>query len=267
MVHRILAFVRRDLAIERSYRFVWVTRIVGLVLAIAFAFYFTRLVVVPSATLAPYGGNLLAFLVTGLAAQGMTGGAVTQLTARLRESMIVGTFESLLLTRASPLEIAIGFQVVPLGLQVGRIVGTLGIPALFFGGNFPRANFFAAVVIVAAGLASLVALGIIAAGFYIWFRRGEPVTWVVSIGGAFLGGLLFPVELLPEPLQFVSALLPVTHIVSGLRRALLLGAGIGDLLSQLLALLSFAVVMTPLAIVFYTNALDRALSRGDINRY
>jgi ABC-2 type transport system permease protein len=267
MARRILAFVRRDLAIEASYRFVWVTRVVGLILATALAFYFTRLVAVPSATLAPYGGDLLAFLVTGLAAQGMTGGAVAQLTARLRESMVVGTFESLLLTRASPLEIALGFQIVPLAMQVARIVGTLAVAALLFGVDLSRADWVAALVIVAFGLASLIALGFLAGAFYVWFRRGEPVTWAISVGGAFLGGLVFPVELLPEPLQFVSNLLPVTHIVSGLRRALLMGAGIDSLLSQVLALLAFAVIMTPLAIALFTRAIDRALARGDINRY
>ncbi|MBI3072460.1 MAG: ABC transporter permease [Deltaproteobacteria bacterium] len=266
-MHRVFAFVRCDLAIERSYRFVWVTRIVGLVFATALAFYFSRLVAVPSPALAPYGGNLLAFLVTGLAAQGMTGGAVARLTARLRESMVVGTFESLLLTRASPLEIAIGFQIVPLALQVGRIGATIAIAAFLFGVDFSRADWFAALTIVAIGIASLTALGFLAAAFYVWFRRGEPVSWAISLGGAFLGGLVFPVEFLPEPLQFVSNLLPVTHILSGIRRALLMGAGVGDLLSQILALLAFAVIMMPLAVALFTRAIDRALARGDINRY
>ena len=133
--------------------------------------------------------------------------------------------------------------------------------------DLSRADFFSAAAIVVFGLASLIALGFLAAAFYVWFRRGEPVTWAVAVGGAFLGGRVFPVELLPEPLQLVSNILPVTHIVAGLRRALLMGAGIDDLLTQILALLAFTVIMTPLSIALFTRSIDRALARGDINRY
>ena len=45
---------------------------------------------------------------------------------------------------------------------------------------------------------------------------------------AFLGGLLWSVNSLPDPLGPIAGLLPMTHAIDGLRAVLVRGAGLAD---------------------------------------
>lgn len=63
----------------------------------------------------------------------------------------------------------------------------------------------------------------------------------------FLCGLLWPVEQLPEYLQWISKFLPLTYAVDGLRDIMLHGENLLDIWVELSVLVGFAVVMSVLA--------------------
>ncbi|MEZ4335707.1 MAG: ABC transporter permease [Sandaracinaceae bacterium] len=58
-----------------------------------------------------------------------------------------------------------------------------------------------------------------------------------------LSGFVFPIENMPEVLQYLTVIIPARYFVEGLRGVLLRGNGLEDLWPQALALLAFAVVM------------------------
>jgi ABC-2 type transport system permease protein len=43
-------------------------------------------------------------------------------------------------------------------------------------------------------------LGIISAAFIMRFKKGNPVTWMVATASELLGGVYFPIDVLPERL-------------------------------------------------------------------
>ncbi len=63
----------------------------------------------------------------------------------------------------------------------------------------------------------------------------------------FLCGLLWPVEQLPEYLQWVAKFLPLTYAVDGLREIMLYGGNLVDVWVELSVLVGFGVLMSILA--------------------
>ena len=63
----------------------------------------------------------------------------------------------------------------------------------------------------------------------------------------FLSGVIQPVENLPDPLQNISVILPLTYGVEGLRLIMIDGSNLSQASSEILALVIFATVFVSLA--------------------
>jgi ABC-2 type transport system permease protein len=150
-------------------------------------------------------------------------------------------------------------------LLFGTIV--LGIP-------MPPASIHWGMLLAAwlFGLAGLAFQGIFLGGISLIVARhnyfiGE------AVAGAFylLCGAVFPIDILPRPLQLLGQALPLTYWLETLRRALL-GNGAGELLSALsdrvllLILAGSTILLAVLSMWFYRWAENLAREKGLIDR-
>jgi ABC-2 type transport system permease protein len=71
-----------------------------------------------------------------------------------------------------------------------------------------------------------------------------------------LSGYLFPRAAMPEPAQWVGALLPLIWFLEILRGILLKGIGIRDLWGELGALAAFALALLALSVQRFSKSLD-----------
>jgi ABC-2 type transport system permease protein len=69
--------------------------------------------------------------------------------------------------------------------------------------------------------------------------------------------MLFPVTILPDWLQLIAKLNPMTHALNAMRAALLGGAGLPQLLPAIEILLLSAIVLLPLSMLFFYWTLER----------
>jgi ABC-2 type transport system permease protein len=58
-------------------------------------------------------------------------------------------------------------------------------------------------------------------------------------------------------MQSISKLLPLTYAVDALRRVMVLGAGIPEIATDLVALIGFGVVMIAIAVPVFKRAMTR----------
>jgi len=159
-----------------------------------------------------------------------------------------GTMERLMASPVSRLDIVIGYL---LGFFIFALTQTL-IIVLFtiyvldvnYSGDLWQIFIFQIVVIVVA-----VNLGI----FTSTFARNEfqmvqfiPLIIVPQI---FLCGVIWPVEQMPDYLQWLSAVLPLTYAVDGLRDIMLHGQNLLDVWLDLVVLVAFAAGTSVLAAI------------------
>lgn len=159
-----------------------------------------------------------------------------------------GTLERLLVSPALRLDIVVGylfgFFIFALTQTLIILFFTIYVLDVTYHGQLWGILLFQIVVITGA-----VNLGI----FISTFARNEfqMVQFIplIIIPQVFLCGVLWPVEQMPDYLQWLSKILPLTYAVAGLRDVMLAGKALIDVGSQLAVLVGFAVLMSILAAV------------------
>jgi ABC-2 type transport system permease protein len=96
------------------------------------------------------------------------------------------------------------------------------------------------------------------------FKRGNPAKWFFLGVSSVAGGMLFPVGILPDWLQLVAHLNPVTYALDAMRAALLGGARITALWRPLAILLLFSGVLLPISMSVFSRALRRTKITGTL---
>jgi len=121
------------------------------------------------------------------------------------------------------------------------------------------------------GLVGLAFQGIFLAGISLITARHSFYIGDAVAGALYLlSGAVFPIDVLPRPLQLVGRALPLTYWLEALRRALL-GTGAGELLTPLsdrvllLILAGSMVLLAVLSVGFYRWAENRAREKGLID--
>src|SRR5208282_4190135 len=121
------------------------------------------------------------------------------------------------------------------------------------------------VVVLFATLLSFSGLGIFSSAYLLLFKRGNPAKWFFLGVSSVVGGMLFPVSILPAWLQVVARLNPVTYALDAMRAALLDGAGLPAIAHPLLILLLFALALLPASILAFSLALRRTKANGTLS--
>ncbi|MCA9978621.1 MAG: hypothetical protein KC413_22830, partial [Anaerolineales bacterium] len=74
-------------------------------------------------------------------------------------------------------------------------------------------------------------------------------------------------EILPNWLQWLAKLLPITYALRAMRLALLNGAGWAVLAPDLVALTIFCLILFPVSLIVFHFAVERARADGSLAQY
>jgi ABC-2 type transport system permease protein len=258
------AFLLREARVEGSHPGALATRVVAAIGSVLVFFFIARaLRGAAAAGLGPYDTGYFAFAVVGLALLGYMGHGVGAMAAGLRESQAAGTLELLVLSpaRTSVLLLCSSLAAYPLAaVSLAVYLGT----GVALGVDLQAANVGVALLTLALATASFAALGVLVAAVVFVSTRGNPAAWAVRTGSLVLGGVFYPVGVLPEALQVAAQAVPLTHALDALRGSLLLGHGLGEVWPSLLALAGLTAALLPLSLAACAATLRIARTDGSL---
>jgi ABC-2 type transport system permease protein len=188
----------------------------------------------------------------------------TAFDSSIEEARQNRTLEALLVTQTPLPVILAGSAVYPFTTLALRTCVYLAWGALLFDFTPRAANWAGALAILLVSILAFAGLGIISASYSILFKRGNPARWIVLGISGLVGGMMYPISVLPRSLQFLARLIPVTYSLEGMRAALLAGASWGQLWPSIAALLIFAAILLPLSFVVFAWALRRTKVTGTL---
>ena len=81
-------------------------------------------------------------------------------------------------------------------------------------------------------------------------KQGNPIGMIFGSSSYFLGGVVFPVEVLPLPFQYIANFLPITHAITALRELLLAQKNFTFIQPMILKLIIFIAIVSPISIIF-----------------
>ncbi len=262
------AFFKRDLIESASYKMSFILEIGG-ILANIFSFFFIARLVGDSAKpyLAEYGGNYFPFVVIGIAFSGYLSASLDSYTQAIGKEQGTGTLEALLITPTGLPTIVLGGAIWNFVFTSLRVAVYLLLGAAFFGLDMKNANVPAALLILVLTITSLSGFGIVSAGFTLMLKRGDPVNFFVGGFSKFLAGVYFPIAILPPFVQKVSLFIPLTYALHAMRMAILSGASISSLYSDIAMLSLFSAILIPLSILFFRYSVRRVMTDGSWAHY
>ena len=183
----------------------------------------------------------------------------------IQESQQAGTLE-VLMTTATPAPVLLSLSVI--SVFAGGLVQML----LYTGGGLLlfrpplQVSIVGCIAVFTLSLIIAVSVGLIAAACKSRFTKARPALWLLGSTAWVVSGTLFPVAVLPRPIEIIAQLLPMTHSLAGMRLAVM-SHGSPALIREIEVLVAFSVVLVPSSIGFFSWTLRRARQFGTLSFY
>ena len=268
IVKKPLAFFLRDIINESSYKFAFITHFTGIVFSVFSLYFLSRLIgdaAIPY--LKKYGGDYFSFLLIGVALAGYMQAALSSFSGSIRDAQTMGTLEAMLITQTAIPTIILSSSLYNFFITSIRILIYLVFGALAFGLDMGDANLPGALLILGLTVICFSSIGILSASFIMVLKKGDPFNWIFTSASWLLGGIYYPIAVLPEWVQNLSYLLPITHSLEGMRMALLQGYSTSNLFSSIFPLMIFTIIMLPLSIWVFKYSVRIAKLNGSLTQY
>ena len=262
------AFIKKDFQTDTSYRLAFLAQLVFVFFMTAAFYFFGRMFEgLTIESLQPYGGSYFPFVLVGVAFSSYLGVAIRSFADTIRQGQVLGTLEALLVTPTPVGQIIIMSSLYSFLATSLRVVLILAAGWLVFDVSFARANWLGGLAVLGLTIVSFSFLGILSASVVLAFKRADPSSWLVQGLSYLLGGVYYPVAVLPEWGQTLANLLPITHALEAMRKLLLLNASLSDVSGSILGLVIFTIVAGPLSIGAFLLALRRVKREGSLSHF
>lgn len=262
------SFLVRDFYTESSYRVSFLLSFVG-VFFTSFTYYFISLLFGDNVSplLQQYNGDYFSFVIIGVAFGGYFGLGLNGFARALREAQTTGTLEAMLMTPTSVAAIILGSAAWSYAFTTFRLVIYIVLGVALLGLDLGEANYLAGLVSLLFSIVTFASIGVIAASIIMVIKRGNPVTTLFGSVAGLVSGIYYPIEIMPDWLQAVAKVVPLTYALRAVRLALLSDGSWAEIAPDLLVLIGFCVVLFPLSLLTFRYAVQRARIDGSLTHY
>ncbi len=268
MFRRALAFIKKDFLIEASYKLAFILGIFSILVTVAGYFFIDKLFghrIVSH--LEEFGVNYFSYVLLSMAFFSYVGVGLGSFATRIRSEQMQGTLEAILLTPTEVPTILFSMALFNLLFATFNMLVYIGLGIFLFKINFSNVNMVSAFVVLLLTISSFSGLGILSASFVMVFKRGNPVGWAINIFEGLIGGVYFPVSILPLWLQYIAKFFPITYAIRAIELAVYKGYTLGQLKFEITLLCIFSLILIPLSLVVFRFALNKARMDGSLVQY
>ena len=257
------AVMQRDLYVFLSYRTRIVSQVLTSVFSLTLFYYVSRLVHVSGF---PSPASYFGFVVVGIALVSVLYSCFS-ISEMVRQELVAGTFERLLLSPFGAIRSVLAMTLFPLLYAFLLAAITLGLGCAVFGLQLHWSTVPLSVPAMALALLSFLPFGLLFAALTVATKQGSVGTsWVIALI-SIVGGLYFPISLLPEWAQTASHLQPFTPATELLRHLLVDSPLQTSTLTAIAKLIGFAAVLLPASLLALHHAIRVGQRRGTIIEY
>jgi ABC-2 type transport system permease protein len=130
-----------------------------------------------------------------------------------------------------------------------------------------HANVLTLVTFMLLGSFSFVGIAMLAAILpLLYVERGAQMTFVIQSVLLLVSGVYYPITVLPGWMQAIAHVSPATYALEGVRRGLIDGAPVGDLVGDIWPLVVMGVVLIPIGLWAFGRAERYAKRTGKLKR-
>jgi ABC-2 type transport system permease protein len=258
------AVVTRDARMFFSYRMRFLGQIVAAFFSVVLFYYISRLVQVSAFR---DHDEYFAFAVVGLVTLQVLISSFTSLPGRVRQELLVGTFERLVLSPLGAVAAIAGMAVFPFSLAVFQGIVTIAFAAIVFGMPLIWSTAWLCLPIAVLSLFAFAPFGFVVSGLVLLVKQADSSVGFVTTGLSLVGGFLFPIALLPAWIRWTSEVQPFTPALELLRHFLAGTPLTSSEWVELGKIVGFGAVLYPLSLFFLGWAIRLSQRRGTVIEY
>jgi len=255
--------IRRDAILFVSYRSQLVAQFLGPLFSITLFYYISHLLTAKSIH-SP--GGYFGFVVVGLVIVQILTISLGVMPVAVRQELVSGTIERFLVCSHGPINGILGTMLFPLinAILSGALLLTLA--ALIFG--LPLASTAVLAIPVALlGTLAFMPFAFFLVALVMAFKQASAASQFIVAGVAIVGGLYFPVKVLPGWIGWASEVQPFTPATDLLRHLLVNTPLVHPAGVELLKLVGFAAILLPAGIMLLRASIRYGQRSGTIVEY
>src|SRR5215204_4922169 len=148
-----------------------------------------------------------------------------------------------------------------------RAILLFGVVALFFDLNLSSADYLAAIVVLLVASVSFIGIGMMTAVLpLISPEKGTQLGFMAQGILLVISGVYYPVDVLPQWMQWFSTISPATYALDGLRDAIVHGDGLTAMGDELWPLVVIGIVSIPIGLWIFRRGEQYAKRHGKLKR-
>jgi ABC-2 type transport system permease protein len=196
------------------------------------------------------------FVAPGIMAMVVMMSLMTGLPHAISYEKDMGTLDGMLAAPTSRWAIILGKVMAQstIGLIQGFIILLLSV--LLFGVAI-HGSILLVVLLILLTVFSFVGLGILITSFADKEETATMVMMTFMFPMMFLSGVFFPIQQMPSFMQTLANFLPLTYAADALRKVMVLGAGTGAILTDVIVLAAFGSILLAVAVPMFKRAMTR----------
>lgn len=200
--------------------------------------------------------NYFQFMAPGLMAMVIMTACMTGLAGSISRERELGTLDGILVAPTSRLAIVIGKSFAQGVRGILQAVITLILSILLFGVVI-HGSIWLLILLLILTVFSFVGIGIMISALAREQETAMIIMMTIVFPMLFLSGALFPIQQMPVVMQWISKVMPLTYSVEALRKCIVLGSGISDMVQEILVMLGFGFVFTTVSIPVFSRVITR----------
>jgi ABC-2 type transport system permease protein len=200
--------------------------------------------------------NYFSFVAPGMLMMIVMMGAMTGIPRAISHEKEIGTFDGILAAPVSEISIIMGKTIAQTvrGFIQGIVVMILAV--LVFGVTI-QGSILLTIATLLLGIFSFIGLGILLTSLSNNEETATILMTVLQFPMMFLTGVFFPIQQMPWFMQDLSKFLPLTYAISAMRKVMIMGAGITDVIPEVTILVIFGAIMLLIAIPVFRRSMTR----------
>jgi ABC-2 type transport system permease protein len=150
---------------------------------------------------------------------------------------------------------------------VVRAILLFGVVALFFDLDLSHADFIAALVVLLVASIPFIGIGMMTAVLpLISPEKGTQLGFIAQGILLVVSGVYYPVDVLPEWMQWLATISPATYALDGMRDAIVEGQGLSSMSDEIWPLIVIGIVSIPLGLEVFRRGERYAKKHGKLKR-
>jgi ABC-2 type transport system permease protein len=258
-----LGIMRRDAILFISYRTQLVSQLLSPLFAITVFYYISHLLTV---TTFHSPGGYFGYVIVGLVIVQILTLSLGIMPGGVRQELISGTIERFLVSAHGPVNGILGTMLFPLCNAFFSGVLTLVLATAIFGLPLAATSFLA-IPVALLGVIAFMPFALFLVAVVMAFKQVASASQFIVSGIAIVGGLYFPIALLPGWIRWMSEAQPFTPATDLMRHLLVDTPLVHPAGVELLKLVGFSVVLLPAGFMLLRAAIRYGQRTGTIAEY